>query len=197
MEDEQKTPTIPFDVAAHFSNPAAPVELEIGVGKGGFLLNRAEQRPEVNFLGVEYLKPYAAYVADRLRRAERTNAKMLCCDAKAFVENCIPDQSLLRVHIYFPDPWPKRRHNRRRLIQRPFLHHLKRVLKIGGQLLIVTDHRDYFEQMRRVLKPMAGLTPIRFPKLLDNDAHIVGTNFEKKYIDEGRYFYSAALLRYA
>ena len=177
-------------------NPDAPVEIEIGVGKGTFLLERSKENPHINFIGIEYSKPYAVYVADRFRRTGQKNVKMICCDAGPFMQNAIEDEALFRVHIYYPDPWPKKKHLRRRLIQPAYIQELRRVLKLGGQLFLVTDHRNYFEHMTRVITDVPGFARTNFPKLLNSDIHVVGTNFEKKYIEEGRNFYKAALLKY-
>jgi len=174
---------------------ARPVEIEVGVGKGTFLLARAEQRPDVDFLGIEYARAYACYAADRVGRAGLKNAKVLCADAEAVFRTAIPDASVFRVHVYFPDPWPKRKHHRRRLLQPAFVRQVWRVLPPGGQLLIVTDHRDYFEHIKRTLGAVDGFVETAFPQLLDTDEHIVGTNFEKKYVEEGRAFYRVALLK--
>ena len=186
----------PVDFAAVFGN-ARPVEVEIGTGKGTFLLARGQARPEVNFLGIEYAKAYCCHAADRFRRHGMTNVRMLHADAGYFFKVCLPPRSLQRVHIYFPDPWPKRRHHRRRLIQPPFLADVRRVLRIGGQLIIVTDHMGYFEQIRAVLASAGqGLAVVPMPGMTDADGEIVGTNFERKYIAQGRPFYSTARLRY-
>ena len=185
-----------FDVADFFEDHELPLEIEIGVGKGTFLVARAAYRPEVNFLGIEYAAPYAKYTADRIHRAGLTNAKMLHADAGEFFKTMLPDCSVFRVHLYFPDPWPKRKHNRRRILQPEFLQHVRRVLKPGGQFLIVTDHREYFEHMLKVITDAEGFARMKFPQLLDSDVHIVGTNFEKKYVEQGRNFYKAALLKY-
>ena len=194
--DEQSIEN-PFDPKQVFDNMAnRPLEIEIGVGKGTFLLERATQRPDMNFLGVEYARSYAVYTSDRIRRAYLHNVKMLCCDAKKFIASQVSADSVWRVHVYFPDPWPKRRHNRRRLIQPLFVHHVRRVLQPGGQFLIVTDHRDYFEQIIRVITGVPGFARIRFPQLLENTDHIVGTNFEKKYARQGRPIFKTALIKY-
>ena len=177
------------------STETRPVEIEVGVGKGTFLLARAKQRPEINILGIEYARAYTAYAADRARRAGLENVKLLCADAEQVFRVAVPDKSVFRVHVYFPDPWPKRKHYRRRLLQPAFARQVHRVMQTGGQLLIVTDHRDYFEHIRRTLSVVDGFAKIPFPKLLDTDEHIVGTNFEKKYVEEGRAFYRVALLK--
>ncbi len=191
---DDSTAAGPVDLGAVFGN-ARPVEVEIGVGKGTFLLARAAARPEVNFLGIEYAGAYCRYAADRCRRAALTNVRMLHADAAGFFRACLPDASLQRVHIYFPDPWPKRRHHRRRLIQPAFLNDVRRVLRAGGQLLIVTDHMGYFRQIRAVLERAAGFARVAFPKM-SSGGEFVGTNFERKYIAQGRPFYAAAGMRY-
>ena len=192
---EESVAEAPVDFAEIFGN-ARPVEIEIGTGKGTFLLARAAARPEVNFLGIEYARAYCGYAADRFRRHALTNARMLHTDAGLFVKRCVPDQSLLRLHIYFPDPWPKRKHHRRRLIQPRFLREARRTLRIGGQLIVVTDHMDYFQQIRGALATLSGMATIPMPRMADADGEIVGTNFERKYIAQGRAFYSAARLRH-
>ena len=183
------------DLRTVFGN-GRPVEMEIGSGKGTFLLARAAARPEVNFLGIEWARAYCHYTADRIRRAGLTNVRMLRADAGHFMKVCLPDACLLRLHVYFPDPWPKRRHHRRRLIQPPFVAEACRVLQPGGQLIIVTDHQGYFHQIRRVLLHVPGLAPTPMPRRADAEGEILGTNFERKYIAQGRPFYSLARMRY-
>jgi len=186
----------PVDLASIFGN-AHPVEVEIGTGKGTFLLARAEARPEVNFLGIEWARQYCLYAADRFRRHGLTNVRMIRADAARFFRNCVPAESLLRVHVYFPDPWPKRRHHRRRLIQPGFIEHVRRTLRLGGELLIVTDHLDYFQHIHRVLEEATTLLSVPFPVMADRTGELVGSNFERKYIAQGRAFYSLACLRWA
>ena len=183
----------PIEPAAIFGN-RRPVEMEIGCGKGTFLLARAAERPEVNFLGVEWARSYCLYAADRVRRAGLANVRMLCADAAEVVRR-LPEKSLWRVHVYFPDPWPKTRHRRRRLIQPLFVRRVRHILRIGGQLLVVTDHLDYFRQILRVLSAVEGLTEVPLPPA--GDRELVGSNFERKYLAQGRPFYKAARMRYA
>ncbi len=184
-----------MDFAAIFGNTHL-VEIEIGTGKGTFLLARAASRPEVNFLGIEWAKPYAAYAADRFRRADLKNVRVLAADAAPFFKNHLSDKSVWRVHVYFPDPWPKQRHHRRRLIQPSFVHQVRRVLHAGGQLIVVTDHLDYFQQIRSVLNRAEGFISIGFPRFAAKEGELVGTNFERKYIAQGRPFYWIAKMKY-
>ncbi len=184
----------PLDLGGLFGN-TRPVEVEIGCGKGTFLLARAKARPEVNFIGLEYARAYALYCADRFRRAGLENVRMLAADAGAFFKTALGEACVQRVHIYFPDPWPKRKHHRRRLIQPSFIEQVRRVLTAGGLLQIVTDHRDYFEQIRRVLSVATGFATIDFPSMTDAKGEITGTNFERKYIAQGRPFYSIARMK--
>jgi tRNA (guanine-N7-)-methyltransferase len=185
----------PMDLAEVFDN-ARPVEVEVGTGKGTFLLARAQARPEVNLLGIESAKPYCYYAADRVRRWGLANARMLHGDAAAVFRRALPDAGVLRVHVYFPDPWPKRRHHTRRLIQPAFVADVRRVLRPGGELLVMTDHMEYFAHIRRVLADVPGLARTPFPKLSDVEGETVGTNFERKYIAQGLRFYRLASLRY-
>lgn len=173
-----------------------PVEIEIGTGKGTFLLARTAARPELNFLGIEWARAYASYAADRFRRTGLENVRMLGIDAAPFFKNRIADNSIWRLHVYFPDPWPKKRHHRRRLIQPSFLNQVHRVLKPGGQFIIVTDHLDYFYQIRSVLQKAAGFATVPFPNLGGKEGELVGTNFERKYIAQGRPFFWAARMKY-
>jgi tRNA (guanine-N7-)-methyltransferase len=184
-----------LDLPAIFGN-SRPIEVEIGTGKGTFLLARATARPEMNFLGVEWARAYAIYAADRFRRAGLTNVRMLRCDAEHLFKLCLADRSLWRVHIYFPDPWPKHKHHHRRLIQRAFVEQVRRTLLPGGQLIIVTDHQEYFRHIQTVVSQVGGLAAASMPRLADREGEVVGTNFERKYIAQGRPFYKLARLRY-
>lgn len=191
-------PSQQLGLAEAFSDtPDQPLEIEIGVGKGTFLLARARRRPDVNFLGIEYAKSYAAYVAERFCRAGLENVRIICAEAGQVFREALADSSVMRVHIYFPDPWPKRRHNRRRLIQPGFIEQVRRVLQPGGQLLLVTDHRDYFQHMQRMLKNFPSFAVTEYPNLRDESPHVVGTNFERKYVEEGRPIFKMAFLKYA
>lgn len=174
-----------------------PLEIEIGSGKGAFLLSRGAARPDVNLLGIEYAKSYAAYSADRIARAGLENVKIVCTDAALVINTHVPAESVSRLHIYFPDPWPKKKHHKRRLINPSFVSDARRALKSGGLLLLATDHPDYFRHIRRELTDVPGLARIPFPADLTGDNYLVGTNFEKKYRREGRRIFRLARMKYA
>ena len=183
-----------------------PVELEIGSGKGTFLLGIAQALPNHNYVGIEYAKAYADFAADRLRRHGTHNARLVAAEATWWIRCHIPDNSLAAVHVYFPDPWPKTKQQKRRLIQLPFLKEVHRILTPGGKLRLVTDHADYFAHMKAMLAAQTDLKVIPFdpavpatslpaPARKEGDEPppmIVGTNFEKKYIAEGRTFNATA-----
>jgi tRNA (guanine-N7-)-methyltransferase len=181
----------PLDWRALFGNDN-PVELEIGIGKGTFLAEQAPARPDVNFFGVEWANWYWRYASDRLRRHGCANARAVRAEAGYFVAEFVPDASLSVLHIYFPDPWPKKRHHKRRLIQEPFMRQVERILAPAGRLQVVTDHKDYFEQIEAVVRA-SKLKVIDYNRPGSaNEGEFVGTNFERKYAREGRPFYAIA-----
>lgn len=186
----------PVDLAAWFAradDPEAarrPIDLEIGSGKGTFLVRQAAARPGVNHLGVEYAKAYWRYTADRVRRHGLENVRVVHAEAGAFVRWHLPDASIRQVHIYFPDPWPKKRHHKRRLIQARFLRELWRVLappREGdtecGQVRIATDHADYFAWIEKAAAAVSDIyerRPFEPPAAAD-EGEWVGTNYELKF----------------
>jgi len=174
---------------------ALPLEIEIGSGKGTFLVQQAARRPDVNYLGIEYAKAFWRYAADRCRRHDLNNVRLLHEDAGEFIAWRTADGVVDQVHLYFPDPWPKARHHKRRLIQEDFLRHLHRVLAPEGVVRIVTDHDGYFEWIRDHAQRVADcFEPIPFERPgSGGDDEVVGTNFERKYRREGRPFNAVAL----
>jgi tRNA (guanine-N7-)-methyltransferase len=173
-----------------------PVEVEIGTGKGGFLLRRAQACPERNFLGIEWASKFFRFAADRLRRWGVQNVRMVRTDASHFIRVQCPRQSLSALHVYHPDPWPKKRHHKRRLFQKPFVDAAVACLTAGGRLFVQTDHAEYFESISRLLREHPELEGIDFsdPDFgIDPDS--IATNFEVKYLREGREMYRIAVMR--
>jgi tRNA (guanine-N7-)-methyltransferase len=184
----------PIDLVSLFGNDH-PVELEIGMGKGTFITDQALARAHVNFIGIEWARWFWRYSSDRLRRNHCNNARTVRAEAGFFLREHLPAGGLAVVHIYFPDPWPKKRHHKRRLIQAPFLLDVQRVLRSGGMLKIVTDHDGYFEQIQQVVSasPLRVIEYTRPDSALEGE--FVGTNFERKYQREGRPFHAVAAVR--
>jgi len=126
-----------------FPRPA-PVELEVGSGKGLFLASASRARPDTNFLGVEVAFGYARLCAGRLAAASATNARIIHGDATVLVRDRLPDACLAAVHVYFPDPWWKARHRKRRVLNELFLRQCGRALTLDGTLHMWTDVEEYF-----------------------------------------------------
>ena len=183
-----------FDFAKIFGR-SAPIHIEIGSGKGTFLLNQARKNQGDNFLGIEWASRYYRYAVDRIGRWGLTNVRIIRTDAVSFISDFVPDSSVDFFHIYFPDPWPKKRHNKRRFINDVNLENIIRCLKTGGQLRIATDHQDYYEQIKTVLAGKSDkLEEIDFlPTAGAQTGEWVGTNFERKYIKDKREIYTIAL----
>lgn len=185
----------PMNFAELFGN-SNPVELEIGMGKGTFLTEQAISRKDTNFFGIEYARWFWRYASDRLRRNGCLNARTVRAEAAFFLHEFVSDKSIRVLHIYFPDPWPKARHNKRRLVQEKFMPTALRILEPGGRIQVVTDHADYFEQIDRVLRATAGLTIVDYNRPGSaGGGEFVGTNFERKYAREGRPFHAIAGVR--
>jgi tRNA (guanine-N7-)-methyltransferase len=189
--DVDKLPR-PLNFLEIFGNPN-PVELEIGSGKGTFLTEQARARPDTNFLGIEWARWFWRYASDRLRRHNCTNARTVRAEANFFLTEFVPPESISVLHIYFPDPWPKARHHKRRLIQPPFLKLVERILLPSGRLQVVTDHQGYFEDNIDPAIRGSNLTVIDYNRPGSaGEGEFVGTNFERKYAREGRPFYAIA-----
>ncbi len=173
---------------------SGPVHIEIGSGRGTFLLNQAGTLPGDNFLGIEWARKYYRYAVDRIGRWGLTNIRIIRTDAVVFIRDFVPDNCIECFHIYFPDPWPKKRHHKRRFLCPANLEHLIRCLKTGGQLRIATDHADYFEQIKTVLAARSDiLEEIDFaPASGAETGEWVGTNFERKYLKNNRPIFTLA-----
>ena len=171
------------------------VHIEIGSGKGVFLLNQGKAQPEVNFLGIEWASKYYRYAVDRIGRWGLGNVRIIRADAAAFLADFVPAGSVECFHVYFPDPWPKKRHNKRRFVNSVNLEQMLGGLKQGGEIRIATDHADYFEQIQSVLgEQKSRLEGIDFlPTAGADEGEWVGTNFERKYVKEQRAIYTIAV----
>jgi tRNA (guanine-N7-)-methyltransferase len=140
----------PLTPAALFGREA-PLEVELGSGKGLFLAAAAAAHPERNFLGVEVAGRYARFAAARLARGQCSNAIVLSGDGLKLFHELLADESLAAVHVYFPDPWWKKRHKKRRVMNETFVSDLERTLLPGGHLHFWTDVEEYFQETLALL----------------------------------------------
>jgi tRNA (guanine-N7-)-methyltransferase len=163
---------------------AHPVILEIGSGKGRFLISAATEQPGANVIGIEKSLHYHRVIAARVGKRSLTNVRLINHDAFLVVRDMLPDASLDEVHIYFPDPWPRKREQKRRIIRDEVLAELRRVMKPGAAGVFVTDHRDYYE-----------VAALRIAEFFRAEAREPGpddpprTNYEAKYRQQGRPIY--------
>jgi tRNA (guanine-N7-)-methyltransferase len=180
----------PLDWSAVFGS-TGPVEIEIGSGKGTFLVEAAEARPDHRFLSIEWALPYAEHVRDRVRRRGLENVRVVRADAARFLAEHVPPGSVRVLHVYFPDPWPKKRHHKRRLLQPDFVATAAGALEPGGEIRFVSDHGEYFEEAAAALAAEPRLEPAPVPEDEMTDL----TNYERKYRAEGREIHRARFVR--
>jgi tRNA (guanine-N7-)-methyltransferase len=140
------SPDTPFDAAAVFGRNA-PCTLEVGFGNGESLAIMGEQAPECDFIGIEVHRPGVGHLLIAIEEHRLSNIRVVCADAVTFISEQIQDQTLDRVLIYFPDPWPKKRHHKRRIVQTDFLDVIATRLKPGGLLHLATDWENYAAYM--------------------------------------------------
>jgi tRNA (guanine-N7-)-methyltransferase len=149
----------PWDETAVFAQ-AAPLEVEVGSGKGMFLVAASGERPQHNFLGCEIAHKYARLAAARLARAGRNNAVVVDGDALQLFRERLPDACATAVHAYFPDPWWKQRHRKRRVMKPAFLADVERILRLEGSFHFWTDVKEYFDTTVALI---AEVTHLRGP----------------------------------
>lgn len=164
-----------------FGNPR-PVEIEVGPGRGDVLLAFATSRPDVNFFAIEHVHGAAERIAFRLADADVTNARVIAADASCVVQRLVPDASVAAYHVYFPDPWPKRRHHYRRIFSLPFAAGVARTLVPGGVVHVATDLGWLYDDICRVLR-RGGFTPDASVALPARPT----TRFERKYAKAGTF----------
>jgi tRNA (guanine-N7-)-methyltransferase len=160
-----------------------PVEIEIGFGKGRFLLSRAAARPDTTFVGIEAATLYWQAVNRQAERRGLGNLITVCGDALYVLAACLEREVASAMHVYFPDPWPKTRHHRRRLLDASTVDLVVGALAPGGALYFATDHAAYGDAVRAVLAryPAVSVTPVEGP-WPDGPR----THYETKYEVEGR-----------
>jgi tRNA (guanine-N7-)-methyltransferase len=173
---------------SHVFGNDAPVEIEVGFGKGLFLLTASQQRPDVNFLGIEIERKYQLFTANRLAKRNLHNVRLAYGDAREFLKAKVPAGSVQAVHVFFPDPWWKKRHHKRRLFTADFAAACARVLQDSGRLHVMSDVEEYFEIITGLLGTQTRLTRQSNADLQSD----FRTNFERKYRLAGKPIYGAS-----
>ena len=168
------------------------VEIEVGFGKGMFLIAEGVRNPGTNYFGVEIVRKYQLYATTRIAVRKLPNVRTCCADARLVLRDFVTPESVDTVHVFFPDPWWKNKHKKRLLFTPEFAELVHRVLKPQGVLHFVTDVQDYFEMVDAMLKADPSFTVLTPPDA-SAAAHDLDylTNFERKYRLEGRSIYRA------
>jgi tRNA (guanine-N7-)-methyltransferase len=169
-----------LDLARLFSS-SQPLEVELGSGDGSFLVNRAKVVPSRNFIGVERLLGRLRKMERKAKRAGLANLRAVRIESSYFLQHLLPLQSLTALHIYFPDPWPKRKHWRHRLINPTFPSSAARALVSGGTVFLRTDDAAYFSQMREVFSASTEFKSVEAPPELSE----LLTDFEREFHAQG------------
>jgi tRNA (guanine-N7-)-methyltransferase len=171
---------VPWDANALFARPA-PLEIEVGCGKGMFMVTASGERPQHNFLGCEIARNYARLAAARLVQAGRGNTVMLQGDALHLFREVLPAACAAAVHVYFPDPWWKQRHRKRRVMKPAFLADIERVLEPGASLHFWTDVQEYFETTLAMIAEATDLLgPFEVAPRPASDEFDFRTHFERR-----------------
>jgi tRNA (guanine-N7-)-methyltransferase len=185
LDPEMLGEKVNFD---HIFGRSGPVHVEIGCGKGSFLLSQSLYSPHINFLGIEWARKYCRFCVDRFGRRGIENVRMIRADAADFVSRFISDSSVACFHVYFPDPWPKTRHHKRRFLSNGNIPHLYRCLSSDGTIRFVTDDARYYEATVDLVQKLDFYWEARdfIPLPGTPQGELVGTNYERKYRKEGR-----------
>ncbi|MEQ9095080.1 MAG: hypothetical protein RIE32_02325 [Phycisphaerales bacterium] len=188
------------DPSRWFEHPDRPLEVEVGPGKGGYLVEAARARPNSNFLAIEQDPDVYFYTADRVRRHRESgvlsNVRVLRGDAVAFLKWRVSDACVHTLHLYYSDPWPKRKHHKNRVLRDGFLADAWRVLRPGGELRLATDHDELWAFYERQFAAWCEAVPSGFhhvpfernalPKLPSApEGGLIGSNFERKFKELG------------
>jgi tRNA (guanine-N7-)-methyltransferase len=171
---------------------ACPIEVEIGVGKGMFLLAWAAARPEIGVIGVERARKFLEVAAARAERLGLANVRLVHTTAEDLLFRCLAAGSVSAVHVFFPDPWPKKKHHKRRFVRPDNVARVAEVLVPGGLLRVQTDHGEYAAVCADVIAAEPALEVVDATGAFEG---VPPTNFEVKYGREGRTFHRLAARR--
>ena len=181
----QQVPYFTIEPEAIFGR-RAPLEIEIGAGKGEFILEYAAANPETNFLAIELSGTVGQLLAVRCGRAELPNVRVAKMDARTLVNLMLPDASVAAYHIYYPDPWPKERHIKHRMVSPIFVQNLSRTLSEEGAVYAASDVKDWAHEI------FAMLDEGGFRRIEKEPPGAKCTGFARKYLAQGKPVYFAS-----
>ena len=189
MSVELKALVPPLNWQDMFGNDRL-VEIEVGSGKGRFLKESAQQNPDINYVGIERASKYFEKSCERLAKHDITTARLVYCDAPYFLYRYVADQSVRAFHIYFPDPWPKKRHRKRRIFNNSiWISELVRTLNNKlGEIYIATDYKTYFWEIRELFDCHPNF---EYRSDKSAETNYIQTSFEIKYRKQGLPIYRA------
>jgi tRNA (guanine-N7-)-methyltransferase len=181
-----------FDWGKVFGN-LNPCEIEIGCGRGMFIIKSAQENSGTNYLGIELSASFFRMLKERVKKSIAANIRVMRGEAGFILKKFVPENSIAAVHIYFPDPWPKKRHRKRRLINSVFVETVCCALIHGGQLFMATDFKDYFDEMLQAADACRGLEQVSRQENAPHEAELdqAATAYERKYLIQGRVIYKA------
>lgn len=166
-----------------------PINIEIGIGNGAFISHYAAKRSDENFLGFEVFKKIMLKAVKKASRLDQKNVRLIHYDAKFFVE-LLPDASIQNFYVNFPDPWPKKRHHKRRILKTDFIELMRKKLVSGGHLYMVTDHDDYAEEIKENVSPVEGINSVFDTLCVDHLVDYFETKYYLKFaVHTGVYFF--------
>lgn len=174
---ESTTQLLDFD---QLFGRSAPTVLEVGYGMGGSLAEMAQAEPDKNFIGIEVHPPGTGNLLKIIDEQGLTNLRLYNDDAIPFIENNIPENSLHRVQLYFPDPWHKKKHNKRRIVQPEFVQKIRQRLKMNGLFHLATDWEAYAKHMLDIMESAEGLKNINDTPYMKRPSFRPMTKFEKR-----------------
>lgn len=191
--EDNRPHSVDFHWDLIFPNKHDFIEVEIGSGKGGFLAEYALKHPETAIIGSEWDTAWAYFAAKRLLKKKLPHAAMLRGDIFYFLRDCVASDTINAFHMYFPDPWPKERHHKNRLLRPEFLKEVARTLKPGKRFFYWgTDHQEYNLIALETFENFQGASIVQKNSALPTDGIL--TNFEKKYLKEGRPIYRSVIV---
>lgn len=170
----------PINVDEVFGNNN-PLEIDLGCGKGRFLYARATSSPNINFLGIDRRLKYLKKAEKKLIRTKLSNVRLLNVEASYALGYLLPSMSVSTIYIFFPDPWPKRRHHKHRLFNRQFLDILDNILQQGSKIHIATDWKEYFDKITQLFSVDKRF--VRIPPFIPTEEE--RTNFEIVFSTKG------------